>query len=58
MKLIGFLLLLSGWGIALGALIMLQGSPVSVFIVAALATEIVGFALVARAHLPADGENG
>jgi len=53
MKLGGFLLLLSGWGIVLAALAMLHGTTTSVFILAGVAVEILGFVLVARAHLPA-----
>lgn len=55
MKLIGFLLLLSGWGIVLAAIRMLQGRPTSVFslfIVAGVAVEILGLTLVSRAHIP------
>ena len=52
MKLGGFLLLLSGWGIVLAALAMLHGSAVSVFILCGVAVEILGLALVARAHMP------
>jgi hypothetical protein len=58
MKLIGFLLLLSGWGIVLAALRLLHGSPTFVFILLGVAVEILGFVLVARAHLPSPGENG
>lgn len=57
MKLIGFLLLGSGWGIVLAALIMLQGTAVSAFIVAGFAVEVVGFVLAARAHLPRNQNN-
>lgn len=53
MKVIGFLLLLSGWGIIVAALAMLHGPAVSVFIFAGVAVEILGLVLVARAHLPA-----
>ena len=52
MKLFGFLLLISGWGLVIAALSMLHGTPVSVFILAGVAVEILGFVLVARAHLP------
>jgi hypothetical protein len=58
MKLAGFLLLLSGWGIMVAALSMLHGSAVAVFIVCGVAVEILGFVLVARAHLPAREGNG
>jgi heme/copper-type cytochrome/quinol oxidase subunit 3 len=52
MKLIGFLLLLSGWGIVLAALRMLHGNATSVFIVLGVVVEVLGFVFVARAHLP------
>jgi len=58
MKLIGFLLLISGWGIVLAALLMLHGTPVSAFIAAGIGVEIVGLVLAAKAHLPASRENG
>ena len=52
MKLLGFLLLLSGWGIVETALYLLHGSALSAFILAGLGVEILGIALVARAQLP------
>jgi hypothetical protein len=52
MKLGGFLLLLSGWGIVVAALKMLHGSAVSGFVLAGFAIDILGFALVLRAHVP------
>ena len=52
MKLLGFLLLISGWGIVLAASNMLHGTPVSIFILAGIAVEILGFVLVARTQLP------
>ena len=58
MKLIGFLLLLSGWGIVVASLAMLRGTSVSIFIFAGVAVEILGFALVARAHLPISEDRG
>jgi hypothetical protein len=58
MKLVGFLLLLSGWGIVLAALALLYGSAVSIFILAGVVVEILGFVLVARAHLSVRQENG
>ena len=51
MKLLGFLLLISGWGVVTAALSMLHGTPVSIFILAGVAVEILGFVVVARAHL-------
>ena len=58
MKLAGFFLLFSGFGIVVAALSMLHGSAVSVFILCGVAVEILGFVLVARAHLPAREGNG
>ncbi|HZP17413.1 MAG TPA: hypothetical protein VFB00_05585 [Terriglobales bacterium] len=57
MKLGGFLLLLSGWGIVLAALILLHGRAVSAFVLAGLAVEILGLVLFVKAHIPAAGEN-
>jgi hypothetical protein len=58
MKFIGFLLLLSGWSIVVAALAMLTGRAVSVFILAGVGVEVLGFVLVARAHLSASEERG
>jgi hypothetical protein len=58
MKLGGFLLLLSGWGIVVAALALLHGGAVSAFILAGFGVEIIGLALVMRAHLPASEDNG
>lgn len=58
MKLVGFLLLLSGLGIVLAALGMLHGRAISVFILLGIVVETLGFSLVARAHLPATEDNG
>jgi hypothetical protein len=58
MKLGGFLLLLSGWGIVVAALTLLHGGALSAFIVAGLAVEILGLALVAKSHIPAGEDNG
>ena len=55
MKLTGFLLLLSGWGIVLAALSLLGTGPLSIFILLGLGVEILGLVLVTRAHLPAAG---
>lgn len=57
MKLLGFVLLLSGWGIVIAALSMLHGKAVPAFILAGVAIEGLGLALVVRAHLPtAEGQ--
>ena len=58
MKLGGFLLLLSGWGIVIAAIRMLHGDAVSGFIFAGLAVEILGLVLVMRAHLPKAEDKG
>jgi hypothetical protein len=58
MKLGGFLLLLSGWGIVVAALIMLRGNVVSAFVLAGVAVEILGFVLASRAHLPVGEDRG
>jgi hypothetical protein len=58
MKLGGFLLLLSGWGIVLAALAMLHGTATSIFVLSGVAVEIIGLVLVARAHLPLREDNG
>ena len=57
MKLGGFLLLLSGWGIVMAALVLLRGHAVSAFIYAGLAVELMGLVLVFRGHLPASEES-
>lgn len=58
MKLIGFLLLVSGWGIVVTALRLLHGTPVSVFILLGVGVEILGLIFAAKAHLPASEDHG
>jgi len=58
MKLGGFLLLLSGWGIVVAALALLHGAALAPFILAGLATELVGLVMVGRAHLSGGEDNG
>lgn len=53
MKLGGFLLLLSGWGIVISALTLLHSRMVAPFIYAGFAVEILGLVLVFRGHLSA-----
>jgi hypothetical protein len=53
MKLAGLFLLPAGWAIVLTAIVLLP--PVTVrsgFVLAGVAIEAVGFALVTRAHMP------
>lgn len=57
MKLGGLLLLLSGWGIVIAALLLLHGASVATFILAGFATELLGLIVVVRAHLSRDEEN-
>ena len=51
MKLIGCLLLLSGWFLVLAALVMLPAfTQRAIFIAAAMAIEILGLVLLTRAY--------
>jgi len=57
MKILGFLLLLAGWLIALMAILLLPSMAARAsFVIAGILVEILGFALVARAHLFSPGE--
>jgi hypothetical protein len=52
MKFIGFLLLLTGWVIALSAIVMLpRPGARAAFMLAGVAVELLGLALVTREHL-------
>lgn len=51
MKLLGLLLLVSGWAIVRTALELLHGNGLAVFILAGIATEVLGLVITARAHL-------
>ena len=52
MKLLGMLLLLSGWLIVLAALVLLQSlAQRTAFVVAGIAVEVVGLSLLARAYM-------
>jgi hypothetical protein len=57
MKLGGFLLLFSGWGIVVAALALLHGMAVVEFVYAGFGVEILGLVLVFRGHLPQRKEN-
>jgi len=57
MKPLGFVLLLAGWLIVLAAIVLLPSAAVrTAFAISGMAVEILGFALVARAHLFSPGE--
>lgn len=53
LKIAGFLLMLAGWTIVVTAVLLLR-TPMAktAFVLAGAAIEILGFVLVARAHLP------
>lgn len=52
MRIAGFLLLLSGWGIACEALQLLRMEVArNAFVLAGIGVEVVGLALVARSHM-------
>jgi len=52
MKLVGFLLLLSGWGIVLAAVALLRSTlPQAGFVLAGLGVQALGLVLVIRSHL-------
>lgn len=57
MKILGLLLLLSGWGLVLSALALLRSpAPRAGFIAAALAIEAVGLVVMFLAHLQPRGD--
>jgi hypothetical protein len=57
MKLAGFLLLPSGWGLTLAALGWLKpGTPQEAFVLAGIGVELLGIVLVFRAHMPVKGD--
>jgi hypothetical protein len=61
MKLAGFLLLLSGWGIVLAALVLLartQDTARTGFVLAGACVEALGLIMVVRCHLPRRGHRG
>lgn len=52
----GFLLLVAGWAIVLGAMVILPGGAArAVFILAGAGVEAVGLVLAIRAHVVAKG---
>jgi hypothetical protein len=57
-KILGFLLLVSGWIIAAGAVTLLASSaPRIVFLLAGLGVETIGLVLFARSHPLLRGES-
>jgi len=51
-RLVGFLLLLAGWGLVLAAIGMLTtDGPRAAFVLAGVAVELLGLALLGRSHL-------
>ncbi|MGA3292494.1 MAG: hypothetical protein ABSE45_00785 [Candidatus Acidiferrales bacterium] len=57
MKILGFLLLLAGWGIVLAAVVLLMAeAPRAAFVLAGTGVEALGLALVIRAHPAPRGE--
>jgi hypothetical protein len=58
-KLSGFLLLLSGWGIVLAALVLLAAETQRAsFVLAGMGVEVLGLILVVRSHLVPRRERG
>lgn len=52
MKIAGLLLLLAGWFLVVAALVLLRAaSPQALFMLAGLAVELLGLALLFRSHL-------
>ena len=59
MRLVGFLLLVTGWGLVLAALGMLKAdAPRTAFVLAGVAVELLGLVLLGRAHLLIREEKG
>ena len=59
MRLVGLLLLIAGWGLVLAAIGMLRLEvPQAMFVLAGVAVELLGLALVGRSHLLAREEKG
>ena len=59
MKLVGFLLLVSGWALVLSALILLGSSlPRTIFALAGVGVQTLGLVLVFRSHLVPRRERG
>jgi len=58
MKILGFVLLVSGWAIVLTAVALLREDvPRAAFVLAGIGVEVVGLALLIRAHPIRRGEH-
>jgi len=58
MKLAGLLLLVAGWVIVLGALLLLaSAAPRAAFALAGIGVQVLGLVLTARAHRIFEGED-
>jgi hypothetical protein len=58
MKLVGFLLLLAGWGIVLAAVALLvSGLARTSFVLSGIGVEVLGLVLVIRSHPVLRGED-
>ena len=56
MKLVGFLLLLSGWMLVLAAVALLQSAlTLAAFVLAGMGVEVMGLIFVVRSHLSERG---
>jgi hypothetical protein len=57
MKLLGFFLLLAGWGIVLAAVALLPATPVALtsFVLAGIGVELLGLLLALRSHAVLQG---
>ena len=59
MKVVGFLMLLSGWFLVLAAIVLFASSPLRVaFVLAGIAVEVLGLILAFRSHLNPREEKG
>ena len=58
MRIAGFLLLLSGWFLVLSALVLLRAAwPQAVFILASVAVEVLGLAIIFRSYVLSRGKD-
>jgi uncharacterized membrane protein YccC len=58
MKILGFVLLVSGWAIVLTAVaLLMEDTPRAAFVLAGIGVEVVGLTLLIRAHPVRRGEH-